>query len=146
MTYLEIILGWSCQGCQLRRQGSTWGIHQIWFHPVHVTDSSMPGSVVQSSAERHHHAGTILSLSTYIGKSKYFISFSIVAPSNWLAIYLYILLPHNSLFITYQVCNTFPIVTHHTGPPTRYVKLRVAHAPRMPGTYSPPPTSKETAS
>ena len=26
------------------------------------------------------------------------------------------------------------------GPLTRYVKLRVAHAPGMPGTFSPPPT------
>ena len=32
------------------------------------------------------------------------------------------------------------------GPLTRYVKLRVAHAPGMSGTFSPPPTSKETAS
>ena len=32
------------------------------------------------------------------------------------------------------------------GPLTRYLKLRVAHAPEMPGTFSPPPTSKETAS
>ena len=32
------------------------------------------------------------------------------------------------------------------GPLTRYVKLRVVHAPGMPGTFSPPPTSKETAS
>ena len=30
------------------------------------------------------------------------------------------------------------------GPLTRYVKLRVAHAPGMSGTISPPPTSKET--
>ena len=29
------------------------------------------------------------------------------------------------------------------GPLTRYVKLCVAHAPGMPGTFSPPPTSKE---
>ena len=32
------------------------------------------------------------------------------------------------------------------GPLTRYVKLRVAHVPGMPGTFSPPSTSKETAS
>ena len=32
------------------------------------------------------------------------------------------------------------------GPLTRYVKLRVVHAPGMQGTFSPPPTSKETAS
>ena len=32
------------------------------------------------------------------------------------------------------------------GPLTRYIKLRVVHAPRMPGTFSPPPTSQETAS
>ena len=32
------------------------------------------------------------------------------------------------------------------GPPTRYVKLRVAHEPGMPGTFSPPPISEETAS
>ena len=31
------------------------------------------------------------------------------------------------------------------GPLTRYVKLRVAHAPGMPGTFSPSPTSKENA-
>ena len=30
------------------------------------------------------------------------------------------------------------------GPLVRYVKLRVAHAPGMPGTFYPPPTSKET--
>ena len=32
------------------------------------------------------------------------------------------------------------------GPLTRYVKLRVAHAPGIPGTFSPPLNSKETAS
>ena len=32
------------------------------------------------------------------------------------------------------------------GPLTRYVKLRVAHVPGLPGTFSPPTTSKETAS
>ena len=32
------------------------------------------------------------------------------------------------------------------GPHTRYVKLRVAHAPGMPGTFFPPPILKETAS
>ena len=32
------------------------------------------------------------------------------------------------------------------GPLTRYVKLRIAHAPGMPGTFPPPQTSKETAS
>ena len=35
-------------------------------------------------------------------------------------------------------------ITH--GPLTRCAKLRVAHAPGMPGMFSPPPTSKETAS
>ena len=37
-------------------------------------------------------------------------------------------------------------LTIQNGPLTRYVKLRVAHAPGMPGTFSPPPTSKENAS
>ena len=37
-----------------------------------------------------------------------------------------------------------PIVASYT-PLTRYEILRVAHAPEMPGTFSPPPTSKETA-
>ena len=37
-----------------------------------------------------------------------------------------------------------PIGSH--GPLTRYVKLRVAHAPGMPRMFSPPPTTKETAS
>ena len=36
-----------------------------------------------------------------------------------------------------------PTVNLGYGPLTRYVKLRVAHAPGMPGTFSPPPTSKE---
>ena len=31
------------------------------------------------------------------------------------------------------------------GPLDRYAKSRVAHAPGMPGTFSPPPTSKKTA-
>ena len=34
----------------------------------------------------------------------------------------------------------------HYGPLNRYVKLRVAYAPGMPGTFSSPPTSKKTAS
>ena len=34
----------------------------------------------------------------------------------------------------------------HNGPLTRYVKLGVAHAPGMTGTFSPPLTSKESAS
>ena len=37
-------------------------------------------------------------------------------------------------------------VTHRHEPLARYIKLRVAYAPGMPGTFSPPPTSKETAS
>ena len=32
------------------------------------------------------------------------------------------------------------------GPLTIYVKLQVAHAPGMPGTFSSPPASKKTAS
>ena len=32
----------------------------------------------------------------------------------------------------------------YDGPLTRYVKFRVVRAPGMPGTFSPPPTSKET--
>ena len=32
------------------------------------------------------------------------------------------------------------------GPLARYVKLRIAHVPGMPGTFSPPPTSNKTAS
>ena len=35
------------------------------------------------------------------------------------------------------ICNTLFAICRH-GPLTRYVKLRVAHAPRMPGTLSPP--------
>ena len=39
-----------------------------------------------------------------------------------------------------------PLYNRVYGPLTRYAKLRVAHAPGMPGTFSPLPTSKETAS
>ena len=46
---------------------------------------------------------------------------------------------------------TFPVMAllelePNLGPLTRYVKLWVAHAPGMPVTFFPPPTSKETAS
>ena len=41
-----------------------------------------------------------------------------------------------------KICGTTNVFH---GPLTRYVKLRVAHAPGMPGTFSPPPTTKETA-
>ena len=39
-----------------------------------------------------------------------------------------------------------PSIDYTYGPLARYVKLRVAHAPGMPGTFSMPPTSKDTAS
>ena len=38
------------------------------------------------------------------------------------------------------------VTLHEHGPLTRYAKLRVGHAPGMPGTFSPPPTSNETTS
>ena len=44
-----------------------------------------------------------------------------------------------------SVCEIVYVCGSH-GPLIRYVKLLVAHAPGMPGTFSPPPTSKETAS
>ena len=44
-----------------------------------------------------------------------------------------------------KICH-HPLCDHSNGPLARYAKLRVAHAPGMPGTFSPPPTSKETAS
>ena len=37
-------------------------------------------------------------------------------------------------------------IAHTHGPVTRYVNLWVAHAPGMPGAFSQPPTSKDTAS
>ena len=40
------------------------------------------------------------------------------------------------IYSVYDSCN---------GPITRYVKLRVVHAPGMPGSFSPPPTSKKAA-
>ena len=39
--------------------------------------------------------------------------------------------------------NEFDLRIQPHGPLARYVKLRVAHAPRMPGAFSPPPNSKE---
>ena len=48
-------------------------------------------------------------------------------------------------FVSYQ-CSTWNCHwSLEKGPLTRYVKLRVAHAPGMRGTFSPPLTSKETA-
>ena len=46
-------------------------------------------------------------------------------------------------------CLGLNVLTHGPlgdGPLTRYVKLQVAHAPGMPGTFSPLPVSKEIAS
>ena len=51
---------------------------------------------------------------------------------------------HHLLQLVGQYVSTVEYIIH--GPLTRYVKLRVAHAPGMPGTFSPPPTSEETAS
>ena len=51
------------------------------------------------------------------------------------------------LSFMYFVClGYFNTERHRHGPLTRYVKLRVVHAPGMPGMFSSPPTSKETAS
>ena len=57
-----------------------------------------------------------------------------------------------SVFIIPTITHNRPIAFSATdkcnphGPLTRYVKLWVAHALGMPGTFSPPPTSEETAS
>ena len=48
------------------------------------------------------------------------------------------------ILVAFTLCRSGLIPIN--GPLTRYVKLRVVHAPGMPGTFSPPPTSKETAS
>ena len=45
--------------------------------------------------------------------------------------------------ITPGTCSLFTLL--HYGPLARYVKLRAVNALWMPGTFSPPPTSKETA-
>ena len=44
------------------------------------------------------------------------------------------------------LCVTDEATSPTHGPLTRYVKLRVAHAPSILGTFSPRPISKETAS
>ena len=44
------------------------------------------------------------------------------------------------------LCLYMMLVDMSYGPLAIYAKLWVAHAPGMPGTFSPPPTSKETAS
>ena len=53
---------------------------------------------------------------------------------------LSLLFRQHTLFISSHV-NSYAI-----GPLTRCIKVWVAHAPGMPGPFSPPPTSKETAS
>ena len=47
-------------------------------------------------------------------------------------------------YVNSLINNPYPWV--HNGTLARYVTLRVAHAPGMPGTFCPPPTSKETSS
>ena len=47
----------------------------------------------------------------------------------------------------YVVVSAPHLKIKHHGPLTRFMKLRVVHAPgMMPGTFSPPLTAKETAS
>ena len=48
--------------------------------------------------------------------------------------------------ITYQICSSCTQLSIHGayGPLTRYLKLLVAHAPGMPGTFSPPPGVKRS--
>ena len=44
----------------------------------------------------------------------------------------------SEMLVWYKTCLLIlPSVTH--GPPVKYVKLRAAHAPGMPGTFSLPP-------
>ena len=59
--------------------------------------------------------------------------------------YCYLLLVRVSIIVEWLVSRTYHDSVWH-GPRTRYVKLRVVHAPGMPGKFSPPPISKETAS
>ena len=63
--------------------------------------------------------------------------------------YFYVLFCEYRLRFLSDVCvrnDEIKMFNYHNGPLTRYVKLRVAHAPGMPGTFTLPPTSKETAS
>ena len=61
-------------------------------------------------------------------------------PYSWWAVDL-----GQDVDITDFLLNGYSTQNGRHWPLTRYVKLRVAHAPGMPGTFSPPPTSKETA-
>ena len=69
-------------------------------------------------------------------------------PSTWPC--LFALTKDQYLRVPISWCDhalqTLLINSHRHGPLIRYVKLWVAHAPGMPGTFSLPPTSKETAS
>ena len=60
-----------------------------------------------------------------------------------IVIYMYM---YHSLTIIYITHVTFRYQRRLHGPLATYVKSRVAHAPGMPGTFSPPQTWKETAS
>ena len=55
--------------------------------------------------------------------------------------------PKRNLFkhMIFLLLHTYNVATCDYWPHTRYVKLRVVHAPGVPGTFSPPPASKETA-
>ena len=65
---------------------------------------------------------------------------------SWIANYLILKLQNlqNHGAVIWAHLKIVMIFSLH-GPPIRYVKLRVAHAPGMPGRFSPPPTSEETA-
>ena len=76
-----------------------------------------------------------------------------VRSSQLLWIYWYSLSRNKRLYSDMSIKTTFSQNVSHLcecqndshGPLARYVKLWFAHEPGMPGTFSPPPTSKETA-
>ena len=93
----------------------------------------------------------------FLNRLNFFIHSLMITVSR----YFRLILIHSGLFIENDISvvisrtqifdhplRTDVYITHHSwahGPVTRYVKLRVAHAPGMSGTFSPPPNSKETA-
>ena len=135
------MLGLKCVN-HISKRGSSlhWPYHSPWrschrlrrsplWYDDHSSQSAVPVSANPAALGRTSFLFVKWTYSIHVYHIKYARSF-VVSALLWL---------HNPFLI-----NSWSTFYHR--PVTRYVKLQVAHAPVMPGTFSLPPTSKATAS
>ena len=117
-------------------RGTTWSLIQCTITSISTSRSIKFYSEFLNFHSRNHMANIVGKVSTILSQDlkKIDALLSSIDESQWLPpkIYWYNAI---CIFGTDAISN-MPLVTH--GPLTRYVKLPVAHAPEMPGKFSPP--------